>query len=245
MAKKTHHYRLLVFRYVRLIIIISLIINIATFLYSIFFSDMAVEIVIENELSIRIELIFLSLITYILTYSTDYIEKHRKIDIPDILEIIIVLFIYAGIYLSAQFNLYYKFFWWDDLLHTLAGIVISFTGFLLIYKLNYKYSLDLNPLLIAVFTFSFAVTMGVIWEILEFTADWVLGSAHQKWDLPATAVLMGRDYQGSGLRDTMSDLILTCIGAFVTSYISYYMYKYRRGETLKKLNNMIKEELNS
>lgn len=241
MSKKGRNYRWLVFRYIRIILILSIIINIGTLLYSFFFNDISIEGMIERELSIRFELILVSLITFLLTFSTDYIEKYNQIDIPDILEVIIILFIYAGIYLSASYNLYYRYFWWDDFLHTLSGIVIGFVGFLLIYKLNYKYSLDLNPLLIAVFSFSFAVTMGVIWEILEFTADWIFGSAHQKWDLPVSARLMGREYQGSGLRDTMSDLILTCIGALVTSYISYFMYKFRRGEIITKLNKMLKE----
>lgn len=65
--------------------------------------------------------------------------------------------------------------------------------------------------------------------------------ANQKWDLPDTEILMGRPYQGSGLRDTMSDLIVDSIGAFITSVITYHLYKNKRKETLEKMQKMIKQ----
>ncbi|GHT64466.1 membrane protein [Spirochaetia bacterium] len=181
------------------------------------------------------EFIFCALVTFALSFGTAVIEAYQKTDIPDILEIVIVLFIYAGIFLSSQFNLYYTYFWWDDLLHTLSGIIIGFIGFIVIYKINHKYSMNISPLLVAFFSFAFAVTLGVIWEILEFSCDALMGSAHQKWDLPDTEILMGKPYQGSGLRDTMSDLIVDSIGAFITSLITYYMYKNQKKETLEKI----------
>jgi hypothetical protein len=75
--------------------------------------------------------------------------------------------------------------------------------------------------LAAVFSFTYAVTLGVIWEILEFSMDDLVGSAHQKWDLPEAEIMIGKPYQGNGLRDTMSDLIVDSIGAFITSVITY------------------------
>ena len=161
------------------------------------------------------------------------------------LEIVILVFIYSGLFLSAQFNLYYTLFWWDDLLHTLSGIIIGFIGFIVVYKINYRYSMDISPLLIAIFSFTFAVTLGVLWEILEFTADVITGSAHQKWNLPGTGPMMGKPFQGSGLRDTMSDLIVDSAGALVTSVITYYMYKHRKKKTLEALGKMIAADNNS
>ncbi len=66
--------------------------------------------------------------------------------------------------------------------------------------------MDVSPLLVAVFAFTFAITMGVLWEIFEFAIDWVFGTTMQSWDLPHDTTLIGRAFQGSGLRDTMSDL---------------------------------------
>jgi hypothetical protein len=69
-----------------------------------------------------------------------------------------------------------------------------------------------------------------------------MGTAHQKWDLPDTAVMMGKAHQGSGLRDTMSDLIVDSIGAFITSIITYHMYKYQKKKTLEEMEKMIVEK---
>jgi hypothetical protein len=192
-----------------------------------------------SQISKNIESALFALITLVLSFGSDIIEKRQRIDIPDILEIVIVVFIYAGIFLSVQFNLYYVFFWWDDLLHTLSGVITGFIGFIVVYKINYKYSMDISPLLIALFSFTFAVTLGVLWEILEFGSDLLIGSAHQKWDLPETEIMIGRPYQGSGLRDTMSDLIVDSVGALITSVITYFMYKYQKKRTLEEMHKIV------
>jgi uncharacterized membrane protein YjdF len=193
------------------------------------------------QISKNIESALFGLITLVLSFGSEVIERRQKIDIPDILEIVIVVFIYAGIFLSVQFNLYYTVFWWDDLLHILSGVIIGFIGFIVVYKINHKYSMDISPLLIALFSFTFAVTLGVMWEIIEFSSDALFGSAHQKWDMPETEIMMGRVVQGSGLRDTMSDLIVDSAGALITSVITYFMYKYRKKETLEDMSRILKD----
>jgi hypothetical protein len=230
------------FLLVRIALLASAIINIALVYVGISgpVEDQNPETI--SRFSKNIESSFFALITLVLTFGSDLIEKNRKIDIPDILEMVIVVFIYAGIFLSVQFNLYYTFFWWDDLLHILSGVIIGFIGFIVVYKINYKYSMDISPFLVALFSFSFAVTLGVIWEMLEFFVDTFTGSAHQKWDLPETEIMMGRAYQGSGLRDTMSDLIVDSIGAFITSLITYHMYKYRKRKTIEKMDKMVRNQ---
>jgi hypothetical protein len=189
----------------------------------------------------NVELLFSALMTLGLVMLPEYIEKRRNIKLPEILSGAITLFIFASIYLSARLALYNTYFWWDDLLHTLSGVIIGFIGFLLIYKINKKYSMNISPLLVAIFAFCFAITFGVFWEIAEFTSDALLKTSTQKWDLPANAILMGRAYQGSGLRDTMSDLILDVAGAFVTSVICYFLYKNEKHNTLKAMRNAFPE----
>ncbi|HBY19124.1 MAG TPA: hypothetical protein DEH00_08150, partial [Candidatus Marinimicrobia bacterium] len=113
------------------------------------------------------ELFFLALLALILSFLPDYIEKRQNIHFPQQLEFLLILFMYAGIYLSARFDMYYRVFWWDDLLHGLSGAMIGFIGFLIVYKINHKHSMDFNPLLIAIFAFTFSVTIAVFWEIFE------------------------------------------------------------------------------
>jgi hypothetical protein len=196
---------------------------------------------IIDALSKRMELLFGSVVTLALTFLPDYIE-HKNIHLPRLLEIIIVIFIFAGIFLSVRFELYNQVFWWDDVLHALSGVIVGFIGFIIIYKINGKYGMNISPLLVAVFAFTFAMTMGVIWEIFEFAMDVFFGTTMQSWDLPDTTILMGRPFQGSGLRDTMSDLIVNSVGAFLTSIICYFLYKEEKRKTLKIMHEIFPDE---
>jgi hypothetical protein len=211
-----------IFFVIRTLLVLSMIINAILFIMALVTKPK------EDVQSKHVELIILALITYILTFGPDLIEAGRKIDIPDMVEITIVIFIYAGIFVSGQFNLYYAVFWWDDLLHFLSGMIIGFIGVIMIYRINQRYHIEIPPFMIALFAFSFAITMGVFWEMLEFAADALTGSAHQKWDLPPDAILAGEPYQGTGLRDTMSDLIVDTLGALLTSASAFAVLKRRK-----------------
>ncbi|HQM44014.1 MAG TPA: hypothetical protein PLI72_09770, partial [Smithellaceae bacterium] len=64
----------------------------------------------------------------------------------------------------------------------------------------------------------------------------------QSWDLPETEILMGASYQGSGLRDTMSDLIVNSMGALLTSFICYFLYKKEKKKTLQMMREIFPDE---
>ena len=226
---------------IRFLLIVSMLTNIVFIALHLFSDDFVTKNEILEELSKRIELLFWSAVTLTLTFLPDYIE-YKNIHLPHILEIVIVIFIFAGIFLSVRFELYYHVFWWDDVLHTLSGIIIGFLGFIIIYKINGKYSMDISPLLVAVFAFTFAMTMGVIWEIFEFALDVFFGTTMQSWDLPHDTTLIGRSFQGSGLRDTMSDLIVNSLGALLTSVICYFLYKREKKKTLALMQEIFPDE---
>jgi drug/metabolite transporter (DMT)-like permease len=227
---------------IRLLLMISIVVNITLMITGSSPHEHASRQEILEAFSKKIELIFWTLVTLMLSFLPDYIEKRRHIHLPHLLEIIIVVFIFAGIFLSVRFDLYYQVFWWDDLLHILSGVIIGFIGFIIIYKINGRYCMNISPLLVAVFAFSFAVTMGVIWEIFEFAMDALLGTTMQSWDLPETTFMMGKPFQGSGLRDTMSDLIVNSIGALFTSVICYFLYKKDKKKTLAMMHEIFPDE---
>jgi hypothetical protein len=215
---------------VRLLLLVSLLLNLFFVGFEIFLDGAISKTEIFVERYKRMELAFWTLVTLLLTFVPGYIRKHQKLNIPEILEITIVLFVYAGMFFSVRFDMYYRFWWWDDLLHTLAGIVIGFASFIFMYKINLHYKLNIRPGFLAFLAFTIAVTAGVVWEILEFTSDMLFKTAHQKWNLSETEVMIGQSYQGSGLRDTMSDLIVNSIGAFFTSLFCYFLYKKEANE---------------
>lgn len=107
----------------------------------------------------------------------------------------------------------------------------------MVYLFNGRYNMAISPLFVAAFAFTFAITIGVLWEIFEFSMDVFCHTALQQWDLPAHSILMGRGYQGVGLRDTMSDLIVTWAGASVTSILIYLVYKYKRASALAAMQH--------
>lgn len=118
---------------------------------------------------------------------------------------------------GEMLHVYDKVWWWDDMLHTLSGGLLAFIGLYVLRLLERKNAMKLKPMTIALFAFCFAITAGVVWEIYEFVVDVVFGFAMQQWNMPPNAIVMGKSYQGMGLRDTMQDLILATIGALITS----------------------------
>ncbi|TDX52124.1 hypothetical protein [Orenia marismortui] len=168
--------------------------------------------------------LFASVLMLLLTYLPLLLEEKAYIYIPPSFQMIILVFIFASLYLGELNEYYLKFWWWDIMLHTLSGIILGFIGFILIYILNRdsKVNLALSGLFIAIFSFTFAVTAGVLWEIFEFAMDSLLGSNMQK----------------SGLDDTMGDLIVDALGALFTSTIGY-IYSKKKGTSY--LRNLIKD----
>lgn len=156
---------------------------------------------------------------------------HQRIH--SILLTMLLLFLVATLGFGELLHMYEKVWWWDDMLHTVAGLMLGLVGFLLVYLLNARYQMSISPMFVAVFAFSFAISASVLWEIVEFSIDTMFASNMQRWNLPQDAILIGKNYQGSGLRDTMSDLIVAWIGASIAAVISFFAYKYRRRASIE------------
>ncbi|NLO70266.1 MAG: hypothetical protein GX102_04850 [Porphyromonadaceae bacterium] len=230
------------YKVVRGFLILTILMNVAiSAFYLISNQNPELENIIREDLSFRLQLVFVATITLVATYLPSYLDSRTRIRLPEILEITVIVFVIAAGYLSQRFNLFVRFHWWDDLLHFTSGTFIAVAGFLLIYMLNHRYSFDLNPWLIAIFTFSFSVAIAVFWEIAEFAADALWRTNYQKWDVPADTPLLGKSYQGYGLRDTMADLIIASTGAFIVSVFAYFAADRKKEETIKRISKLIKK----
>ena len=82
------------------------------------------------------ENVFLCVLTLILYSIPSFIERTIRIDIPDTLEIIILLFIFAAEILGEIQAYYVQFPYWDTMLHTLNGFLCAAIGFSLLDILN-------------------------------------------------------------------------------------------------------------
>lgn len=115
---------------------------------------------------------FLCLLSLILLLMPFILEKKLKIDFPNTLEIIIMLFIFSAEILGEINNFYQVIPHWDSILHTLNGFLAAGVGFSLFDLLNKNVdSIKLSPFFLVLVSFCFSMTIGVLWEFFEFAAD--------------------------------------------------------------------------
>ena len=153
------------------------------------------------------------LFAFALTYY-NYIVKHLfKINLKDSSKIMICILILLALVLGTVLKFYYLFTWWDLLLHFLSGIIMFYIGkdiFLNIVSKDKK--VKINYFIVLIFSLCFALAIANIWEIFEYTTDYIFNGDTQR-----TAGLIGR----YALEDTMTDLIISTIGTFIIFIVSY------------------------
>lgn len=192
----------------------------------------------------------------LLLLAPSFIEKSFSVELPSVLEIIIMCFAFSHAILGEIGCFYVKVPWWDTMLHTLNGFLCAGVGFSLIDLLNRdkRFRFELSPVYVALVAFCFSMTVGVLWEFFEFGSDMIFKTDMQKdtvirsitsvaldptkSNTPVTVdgitsvVVNGRElgvggYLDIGLIDTMKDLIVNFIGAVVFSIFGFIYIKYR------------------
>ena len=140
--------------------------------------------------------------------------------VPYEFQLMALVFVFAALFLGEVRSYYERFWWWDIALHTASGFLLGIFGFLLVYVLNESrnVAIELLPRFVALFAFLFAVTVGALWEIFEFTMDRAFGTQMQK-------PMLGDD---SGLTDTMWDLIVDTIGAASIALLGWWQMARNR-----------------
>ena len=130
-------------------------------------------VLVAQFLNGNFENVFLCLLTLVLFLVPSFIERKIHVDLPDTLEVIILLFIFAAEILGEIQAYYIMFPYWDTMLHTLNGFLCAAIGFALVDILNRseRFSITLSPLFLAITAFCFSMTIGVLWEFFEFAMD--------------------------------------------------------------------------
>lgn len=235
-----------------------------------------IVIMIAQFFNKNFENMFLCLLTLILFILPTVFERRLKVDFPDTLEIIIMLFIFAAEILGEIRSYYTVFRHWDTMLHTLNGFLCAAVGFSLVdmFNRNEKFSLQLSPVFMAIVAFCFSMTIGVLWEFFECAMDTFFLFDMQKDTVKQVISTVALDPTGGnhtviiknitdvivvaggeeiplgvggyldlGLWDTMEDLFVNFIGAFVFSIIGYFYVKSRgKGEFASKFIPKVVEE---
>ncbi|MDX1493810.1 MAG: hypothetical protein R3253_07125 [Longimicrobiales bacterium] len=149
--------------------------------------------------------------------------RRFRVFVPPEFEVLAVVFLFASLFLGEVRGYYLRFWWWDIALHTASGFLLGILGFLLVYVLNETEDIDVHmrPRFVALFAFMFAVGLGALWEIFEFSMDQLFGMDMQK-------EMLG---DPSGLTDTMWDLIVDTVGAAVIAVLGFGYLRTKGSES--------------
>ena len=207
--------------------------------------------------------VFLCLLTLALFNIPKIVEHKMHVELPTILEVVILLFIFAAEILGEIHSFYTRIPHWDTMLHTMNGFLMAAIGFAMIDILNRdpRFHISMSPLFVAFVAFCFSMTIGVLWEFFEFAMDQLADMDMQKDfivpivnsvainpsglndvisvpNIDQTVLYYSQNgeqltyvidggYLDIGIKDTMKDLIVNCIGAVVFSMIGVVYIKNR------------------
>ncbi|MDY5595323.1 MAG: hypothetical protein SPF59_06670 [Oscillospiraceae bacterium] len=190
------------------------------------------------------------------------VQQNFHIELPSALEIIILVLIFAGEILGELRSYFIYFPHWDTLLHTTSGFVSAAFGYSMVDLLNRNkpQHIQLSPIYLALVSFCFSMTVGVIWEFFEFGMDNFFHMDMQKdtvihafssvnldptasnipvrvediTDVAVNGTSLGLGgYLDIGLYDTMEDLFVNFIGALTFSVIGYFSAKSGKNSIAK------------
>ena len=128
------------------------------------------------------ENMFMCGLTLVLMILPSILTKKLKIYLPSALEIVILCFIFAAEILGEISSFYINVPHWDTMLHTINGFLCAAVGFALVdlFNRDERFTFKLSPLFLAVVAFCFSMTIGVLWEFFEFSADHFFATDMQK-----------------------------------------------------------------
>ena len=149
------------------------------------YSVLRLLVLLTMFLQLRIrnyENVFICLLTLVLFVLPSIIERRLHLALPDALEIVILLFIFAADILGEINEYYVTVPHWDTALHTINGFLFAAIGFSIVNILNEDkhVSMALSPFYMAVAAFCFSMTIGVLWEFFEWGGDCLFGLDMQK-----------------------------------------------------------------
>lgn len=157
--------------------------------------------------------VFMIVVAFFFTILPAIFSHRFSIRLPLSFLAAISLFVFGTLFLGEVFDFYNRFWWWDVMLHGASAVGLGIIGFLFLFYLFEGDRYAAPPWALAFLGFCFAMAMGVLWEIFEFSMDQVFGLNMQK----------------SGLVDTMTDLIVDAVGALIGAFSGFFWLK---GQTM-------------
>lgn len=159
------------------------------------------------------EHMMLCVLTLVLLLVPSFMEHTLDIDLPDLLESVILVFIFAAEILGEIDAFYIRIPFWDTILHTTWGFLCAGIGFALFDILNRseETSINLTPLYMAVSAVAFSMCIGACWEIFEYSADCFIAVDMQKDTLVTAINTVWLDPTNSNITIPVKDITSTNI----------------------------------
>ena len=184
------------------------------------------------------ERLLLAFGTLLFVLIPEILERLLRCKINIVVYLIAVLYA-MGSMMGHCWKFYYTIPCWDKLLHLCGGVMFVILGVYLFERLSYGKA---NYVSAVAFALCFSLAISVLWEFVEYGADLFLGMDMQNDTVVSglTSYLLGAEkgmtgsieniqsvivngkplpvggYIDVGLHDTMLDMLLESIGAFVT-----------------------------
>ena len=125
--------------------------------------------------------VLLCMLSLVLISIPSILRHTLRLSLPNVFEAAVCLFVYGAEILGEIQNFYGNIPGWDTMLHTINGFLAAAVGFGIIDLLNtYSKRVNMTPLFVALVSFCFSMTVGVLWEFVEFGADRVFHTDMQK-----------------------------------------------------------------
>ena len=176
--------------------------------------------------------------TILLVLLPEGFEKMTQTKLSFALKLFIVLYA-IGPMLGHAFKWYYTFPIWDSVLHFSGGFVFGVVGLFLFTRINGK--APARKMTKMVFALMFSISIAVLWEFFEYGIDClfvmdmqqdtvlteinsyllgdVLGELKSFRDIQSVTingeVISTNGYVDIGLIDTMTDMLVECLGGLV------------------------------
>ncbi|NLA87768.1 MAG: hypothetical protein GX847_10930, partial [Clostridiales bacterium] len=161
--------------------------------------------------------VFICILTLVLFMIPSFVEKQIKIDVPDTLEVIVLLFIFAAEILGEIREFYLNIAGWDMMLHTVNGFLCAALGIAMIDILNRtkRFSIRMSPAFVVLVAFCFSMTIGVLWEFIEYGVDTIFRMDMQKDTLMSSISSVYFHPGGKNIPVIVSDISKTVISGSV------------------------------
>ncbi|MXV61957.1 hypothetical protein GS429_07780 [Natronorubrum sp. JWXQ-INN-674] len=131
----------------------------------------------------------------------------RRYDLPFDTGFVLWITLVAFLHALGSVYFYEHTFWWHNLTHPLSATLVGAIGYVVIRSLDeLREEIHVPPSLVPSFVVLFVLSLGVFWEIGEFT-----------FDLLAERFSLSMPLSQHGLADTMSDIVFNTVGAIVVA----------------------------